>query len=250
MVLTVRALAKNFGSFRAIRDLSFSVGPGEVVGLLGPRGSGKTTVLRLIAGELDGSDGSISVGGVSVARRDRRAFKNFSFVPADGPLPDAMTPYGYLSLRASLRGLLDIRREVVRALQRCDLLRLARRQPIGDLGGELRKRVAVAEALMGKPKLLLLDEAAADLSPSTAKSLFLSIGAMEQRPAVLVSGQTPWELEPLCQRFLLLGGGRLLGDGSIRSLGQLFLKSPWPHAGRRPPSPLESIFLAAMDGNR
>ncbi|MDR2667783.1 MAG: ABC transporter ATP-binding protein, partial [Puniceicoccales bacterium] len=221
-VLIVEKLTRFFGRSMAVEDLSFSVNCGEIVGFLGPNGAGKTTTFRILAGLIDGTSGFASICGIPVARRDRRIFGLFSLMAENNPLPPQPTPFEYLMWRAKLKGVGDGRREVVRVLQACDLLHCAKRCQIRNLSRGFSQRIALADALLGRPRLLLLDEPTAGLDPIQALEVRRMLSTLNDGPTIIFSSHILSEVEAFCQRVLILNRGHLIADGSIQNLQKEF----------------------------
>jgi ABC-2 type transport system ATP-binding protein len=209
--LEVKGLCRDFGSRRAIENLEFSLAAGEILGLVGPSGAGKTVTLRILSGALEGSSGTASICGISVAAGNRKIYELFGAVAENHPLPEQLSPFEYLQLRACLKKVRDRRREVTRALQICGLLRFGKRHRIGQLSRGHRQLVALADAILGRPALILLD----GLEPW---QLRLTLEERAGRPAALVTGRGVAELAGICSKIIFLDRGRIVGDrGKERS---------------------------------
>jgi ABC-2 type transport system ATP-binding protein len=203
--LEVKDLCRGFGSRRAIENLGFSLGHGEILGLVGPSGAGKTVTLRILSGILEGTSGTASICGISVASGNRKIYEHFGSVAENHPLPGHLNPFEYLQLRACLKKVRDGRREATCALQACGLLRYGKRYRIGQLSHGHRQLVALADAILGRPSLLLLD----GLEP---RQLPAVLGELPIRPAVLVSGRNAAEMADFCQKTIFLDRGRVVVD--------------------------------------
>ncbi|MDR2664602.1 MAG: ABC transporter ATP-binding protein [Puniceicoccales bacterium] len=207
-ILEVRGLCRSFGSHRTLRNLTFSINEGEVFGLVGPSGSGKTVTLRILSGSLEGDSGTVSIGGISLAARSRKAHELFGSVAENHPLPGWLTPFEYLRLRVRLKDVRDGRRELSRVLQTYGLLPYGKRYRIGQLSSGHRRLVALADADLAMPPLLLLD----GLEPWQVR---VALEGRPNSPAVLLTGRSAPELEAICQKFIFLdrGSATVCGEG-------------------------------------
>jgi ABC-2 type transport system ATP-binding protein len=206
-VLVVDALAKRYGELEALRDVSFHVGTGELVAVVGSNGAGKTTLLSIIAGIQQPSAGSVSqsTGGVGWAPQDPAVYSKLSVAEN-------------LELFARLEGLADPRAAVARMLDQTGLAARAG-EPVGRLSGGNRQRVNVALGLIGDPPVLALDEPTASLDPSQRERLWEFLSARVARgTTVLFSTHNVSEAQRYASRMLVLADGRLLFDGAPAEL--------------------------------
>lgn len=211
---------------RGIRGATLRVMPGEVVGVVGGNGAGKSTLLGLAAAALVPQEGVVTLALTDLGGRTRRYRsdlgigyrRHVGYLTELAPVYGEMGVAGYLRFRAKLRGerFLRIRRRVGEAMERCGLQAL-RRERIGRLSLGLRRRVALAEALMTLPEVLVLDDPFAGLDASLRASLSEVIREVSSRAHVLISGHDPELLSVCCSRFVLVERGRLSADRLSRA---------------------------------
>ncbi|MCC6995015.1 MAG: ATP-binding cassette domain-containing protein [Deltaproteobacteria bacterium] len=216
-VLTARGLCKRFAGRTAVDGLSLSVAPGEVVGLLGPNGAGKSTTLRMLAGWLRPDAGVVELGGRPVEHVATRAA--LGVLVESSALPAELRVAEYLGLRARLKGVAAA--GVAEAARAAGVEGVLRRL-CGELSRGMRQRVGIAEALLGQPALLLLDEPTAGLDPTQVAEMRKLLGELSQGRAVVLSTHALAEAEALCTRLLVMSGGRLVANATAAELVQRF----------------------------
>ena len=209
--IALESVSKYYGPKQIIHDVSFTVEPGEIVGFLGPNGAGKTTTMRMIAGFTTASSGRIRVAGFDMATHNDQAARRLGYLPEHPPLYDVLEVRGYLSFVGAVKGLAGtrLRGEIDRVLQACRLESVDRRE-IYKLSKGYRQRVGLAQALLGDPDVLLLDEPTAGLDPGQIQETREVIRAFGERHAVLLSTHILPEVTLICQRVAILSQGRLL----------------------------------------
>ncbi len=207
-------LSKQFGSFLAVRDVSFSIPKGQVVAFLGPNGAGKTTTMRLLTGFVAPTHGTARVAGLDVQEDRIGVARHLGYLPENGPLYPDMTPVGLLKFFGSARGLdrptLARRLDVV--VDQCSLGSVAHK-PIGKLSKGYRQRVSMAQALLHDPEVLILDEPTSGLDPNQIRGVRELIKKLGQSKTVLISTHILQEVEPVAARVLFIHDGRLVFDG-------------------------------------
>jgi ABC-2 type transport system ATP-binding protein len=218
-MIEVRRLTKAYGGHVAVRDVSFEVPRGEVVGFLGPNGAGKSTTLRILAGFLGATSGSVRIAGVDVATDPEEARQRIGYMPESCPLHPEMRVREYLTFRAELKGVPRARRkaEVVRVAADAkvdDHLEIL----IGNLSKGYRQRVGLADALLGSPPLLVLDEPTAGLDPNQIKDVRDLVRRLGESHTVFVSTHILPEVEQTCSRAVVIAKGRLVAQGTIDEL--------------------------------
>jgi ABC-2 type transport system ATP-binding protein len=203
-LIEVEGLTRYSNGRQAIVDVSFTVARGQVLGLVGPDGSGKSTILRLLAGLLSPTSGRVTIGGWDVRTRSREARRRVGYLPEGAALYDEMRVESYLRTMCRLRGVAPrLRRaRIDGALERCGLGE-HRREVIGRLPGELRHRVGLAQAIVHDPAALVLDE------PGEDHEL---LGELGRDRAVVLSGRAVSDVGALCGRVLVLEAGRVVAD--------------------------------------
>lgn len=219
-VVVTEHLTKDYGSFRAVHDVSFEVGAGEVLGLLGPNGSGKTTILRILTGYLQPSGGTARIAGFDVVEQSLEARRHIGYVPEDVPLYGNMSVDEFLAFMGRIKGLYGapLREAIDSAVEKLSLQPM-RRRAIRKLSRGYRQRVAIAQALLNKPELLILDEPSNGLDPRQIIELRELIRWLAESHTVLVTSHILGEIERVATRVAVLLQGRLLAVESLDQLG-------------------------------
>jgi ABC-2 type transport system ATP-binding protein len=203
----------------AVRDVSFSVGRGEIVGFLGPNGAGKSTTLRMIVGYLGPSAGRVRVNGFDVVEEPLLARQSIGYMPETAPLYGEMRVLEYLEFRARLKHIQkpEIRAQVEAVAKKAEVTEVLR-SIIGTLSRGFRQRVALADALLGNPPLLILDEPTAGLDPNQIHGVRRLIRELGKDHTVLLSTHILSEVESTCTRAIVIDRGELVAEGSIAHL--------------------------------
>lgn len=222
-MIEVRHLQKRYGDRVAVRDLSFEVARGEVVGFLGPNGAGKSTTLRMLTGFLEPSEGEIRVAGLDARKEPTEVKRRVGYMPEAVPLYLDMRVVEYLRFRAELKGVPrgHIEKGVDRALELANVGDV-RTRIIGQLSKGYRQRVGLADALVADPPLLILDEPTAGLDPNQIRQVRDLVRELSREKTVLLSTHILPEVEAICGRVLILDKGRLVSTGrpeDLRSAG-------------------------------
>ncbi|CAI8296365.1 MAG: Ribosome-associated ATPase [Opitutia bacterium UBA7350] len=223
--IRVKNLSRRFGSAWAIKNISFTVARGEIVGFLGPNGAGKSTTMRILSGILSAQSGSAWVGGISVASNPHEVKRRIGYMPENNPLPNDMRVVEYLRFRARLKELPSkkIRDAVENAMETCDLARTARRKIIGTLSKGFRQRVGIADALLGEPEVVIMDEPTIGLDPHQIHSIRELINSLRGRMTVILSSHILPEIERSCDRVVIINRGRVVASGTHKALCEEFM---------------------------
>ena len=218
-MISVKGLTKSYGGTDAVRDLSFSVDRGEVVGFLGPNGAGKSTTMKILCGYLPADAGEVSIAGFDVFSQSLKARSRIGYLPENVPLYPEMRVVEYLSYRAALKGVRSrrIAEKVEDALQVCNLGHV-QRQIIGTLSKGYRQRVGLADALVNEPDILILDEPTIGLDPGQIREVRSLIKGLATRHTILLSSHILSEVEMTCSRVLILNKGRIVATGTPSEL--------------------------------
>ena len=218
-MIETHKLSKYFGERAAIRDLTFSIASGEVVGLLGLNGAGKTTTLRVLSCLLLPTAGTVRVDGIDVTEDAYAIRRRIGFLPDLPPLYPEMTVGAYLGFAARLRQVPA--REVTARVAEAETktaLRDMHREIIGELSHGYRQRVGLAQALVHKPALLILDEPAAGLDPAQIVEMRGLLRGLRGEHTVIISSHFLTEISQTCDRLLVIHDGELVGQGSEAEL--------------------------------
>ena len=212
-MIKVEHLVKKFGLRTAVDDVSFEVEKGTVLGFLGPNGAGKTTTIRMIAGYLPPTSGTVAVNGIDVGADPAAAQKQMGYMPENTPLYDEMTVAGFLSFLAELRGFSGKERDrrVDAIVEKC-MLGSVRHQTIDTLSKGYRRRTSLAQTLLHDPAVLLLDEPTEGLDPNQKQVVRDMIGEMAKDKIIMLSTHVLEEVEALCSRVMIISEGRLKAD--------------------------------------
>ena len=215
VMIEVDKLSKYFGERAAIRDLSFSIAKGEVVGFLGLNGAGKTTTLRILGCLLLPTSGTVRVDGLEVTQNPYEIRRRIGFLPDVPPLYPEMTVGAYLAFAARLRQV-PARETAARIAEAEEktALREVHGQVIAELSHGYRQRVGLAQAIVHKPALLILDEPSAGLDPAQIVEMRNLLHGLRGEHTVLISSHFLTEISQTCDRLLVIHNGELVGQGS------------------------------------
>jgi gliding motility-associated transport system ATP-binding protein len=218
-VIALESVSKRFGTKTIVRDLTFTVGKGEIVGFLGPNGAGKTTTMRMIAGFTTASSGRVMVAGYDMATQNEQAARKIGYLPEHPPLYDTLDVSQYLRFVAQVKGVprSQTASELDRVAAACRLEAVVDRE-IYKLSKGYRQRLGLAQALLGKPEVLLLDEPTAGLDPGQIQETREVIRSFGEEHAVLLSTHILPEVTLICQRVAIISEGRLLAIDSPSGL--------------------------------
>jgi len=215
-MIEAKNLVRRYGDFRAVDDVSFRIEPGEVVGLLGHNGAGKTTIMKMLTGFLEPSAGSVIVDGVDVFADPSAVQAQMGYLPENSPLYPELSVVDYLAYAAGLRGL-DPQKCVPQAIAATQLQEKAL-DPIRTLSRGFKQRVGVAQAILHKPKFLVLDEPSNGLDPTQTQHMRDLIRTLSQSATVILSTHIMQEVNAVCDRVLILRTGKLAVDERLREL--------------------------------
>lgn len=243
-MIEVERLTKVYGHHPAVRDVSFRVGRGEILGFLGPNGAGKSTTMRILAGYTPATSGRAAVAGYDVVTESFEARSRLGYLPESAPAYGAMRVRPFLGFMAGIKGIArgEQRAAVDRAMEECGLSEVAGR-PIGNLSKGFRQRVGLAQAVLGDPDVLILDEPTVGLDPRQIAGIRELIRGMAGRRTVLLSTHILPEVSMICQRVVVIDRGRVVASGTPQRLEtdgsaeeppiQVTLRGPATGAGER-----------------
>ncbi|HSP99844.1 MAG TPA: ABC transporter ATP-binding protein [Candidatus Dormibacteraeota bacterium] len=225
-MISAERLTKRFGAFTAIEDVSFEVARGEIVGFLGPNGAGKSTTMRILAGVFPPSHGQVRIDGHDMVRDALRARALVGYFPERVSVYVDMTVQHYLRYVGEMKGLRrrDARRAAGIALASCSLEPVADRL-IGTLSKGFRQRVGIAQALVGAPRVLILDEPTAGLDPEQVADMRALIRDLRAERTVILSTHILPEVEAICDRVIIIHRGRVLALDTPANLNRRVRRS-------------------------
>lgn len=233
-ILAVHNLQKTYDKLEAVRGISFSIEPGEIVGLLGPNGSGKTTTINMVLGLLEPSGGEVKIFEKNFREHREEILRRINFAAVYAHLPGHLPVGRNLYIFALLYGVARPHKKIAELLEEFDLAPFADTRA-GFLSSGEQTRLALAKAFLNEPALLLLDEPTASLDPSTSKMIRDKIKgyAKERKAAVLWTSHDMHEVEEVCRRVLFISRGAILLEGDPRALPAKYGKKN-----------LEELFIA------
>ncbi len=215
-MIEAEGLTRRYGDFCAVSDVSFAIEQGEIVGLLGHNGAGKTTIMKMLTGYLEPSSGSVRVDGVAVEQQPLEVQKRLGYLPENLPLYPELSVVDYLSYTAELRGV-QPRTAVANAIAATELEEKAL-APIATLSRGFKQRVGVAQAILHTPRFLILDEPTNGLDPSQTQHMRELIQKLATTATVILSTHIMQEVDAICDRAIILRGGELVLDERLADL--------------------------------
>jgi ABC-2 type transport system ATP-binding protein len=219
-MIEVSHVSRNFGTFRAVNDVSFSIPKGQIVGLLGPNGAGKTTTMRMITGFLAPSDGKIFIDGIDISENPVKCKEKIGYMPESAPLYGDMIVEDYLKYIANLHGE-NPDEKVPLLCEECGLKEVMSKN-ISELSRGNKQRVSLAHALMHNPEILILDEPTSGLDPNQVEDVRNIIREIGKTRTVIVSTHILSEVETICSRVIIISGGKVVADSPTDELKERF----------------------------
>lgn len=247
--IEVDHLTKTYGPSRGIQDISFHINKGEIMGFLGPNGSGKTTTMRILTCFFPPTSGTARICGHDILQDPFAVRRSIGYLPESVPLYHDMTVTGYLNFFAEIKGVPRRARAagVGEAIERCGLETHARRM-IGMLSKGYRQRVGIAQALLGNPEVLILDEPTVGLDPRQIADIRSLIKGLGGRQTVILSTHILPEVSMTCDRVIIIYEGRLLALDTPANLVQRIQKIPRLYLEADGPAVDIAAALARIDG--
>ena len=217
-MIKVEHLTKSYGSHLALRDVSFSVAEGEILGFLGPNGAGKSTTMNILTGYLSATSGTVTVNGFDVLKSPHGATASIGYLPEQPPLYMDMTVHEYLDFMYDLK-----KCKLPRAKHLAEIAQVVKIQDvfgrlIKNLSKGYRQRVGLAQALIGNPPVLILDEPTVGLDPNQIIEIRSLIRNLGKYHTVILSSHILPEVEAVCDRLIIINSGRIVADGTAAEL--------------------------------
>lgn len=218
-MLKADSLVRSYGDFKAVDNVSFTIESGQIVGLLGHNGAGKTTIMKMLTGYLEPDSGSVSLDDKPIEDDLNQFQAGLGYLPESLPVYQDMLVLDYLDYCAELKGITgdDKLSEVKRVIHETGIQEKLE-SPISELSRGFKQRVGVAQAILGKPKLLILDEPTNGLDPSQTEQMRKLILDISKKATVILSTHVMQEVDAICDRVLILKSGRLAVDANLEEL--------------------------------
>jgi ABC-2 type transport system ATP-binding protein len=225
IMIEAAGLAKYYGPFVAIKDISFSIPEGQIVSFLGPNGAGKSTTMKILAGYLAASEGTARIAGFDMTTGRLEGARHLGYLPENGPLYNDMTPLDLLRFFGEARQLEPgrLKDRIAAVVSQCALDGVIEK-PIGKLSRGYRQRVGLAQALLHDPAVLIMDEPTAGLDPNQIRDFRENIRVLGRTKTILISTHILQEVEAVADRVIVVNDGRLVMDGQpslLRESGTL-----------------------------
>ncbi len=217
-MIEVRNLSKRYGDKRAVNDISFSVGKGEILGFLGPNGAGKSTTMNMLTGYISSTSGTILINGVDILEDPIGAKANIGYLPEIPPLYVDMTVDSYLNFMYDLKKCKLARKSHLKEI--CDLCKIShvRERLIRNLSKGYKQRVGLAQALINNPPVLILDEPTVGLDPSQIIEIRSLIKKLGKNHTVILSSHILPEIQAVCDRIIIINKGVVAADGTATEI--------------------------------
>ena len=217
--IKIKSLSKSFGPIDAVRNISFNVDYGEVLGFLGPNGAGKSTTMKMITGFLGPTSGTVEVNGHDVLEDPLSVKRSIGYLPEGAPAYGEMTVRSFLNFIADIRELSSsVRKERLDEVIETINIKTVIDQSIETLSKGYKRRVGLAQAILHDPDILIMDEPTDGLDPNQKHEVRNLIKKMAKKKAIIISTHILEEVDAVCSRAIIISSGKLLFDGTPEQL--------------------------------
>ena len=216
-MIRLQNLTKDYGSLRAVDQISFEINEGEILGFLGPNGAGKTTTLKMITCYLSPTSGDIEVEDMNIHEEQIEIKKLIGYLPEHNPLYIDMTVYEYLRFIADIRDITNFKARMKEVIEQCGLNGVVNK-PINTLSKGYKQRVGFAQAILHDPKILILDEPTSGLDPNQIVEIRNLIKELGKEKTLVISSHILQEVQAVCDRIIIINKGKIVADGSTEEL--------------------------------
>ena len=219
-MIEVKNLSKRYGVHLAVKDASFSISKGEIVGFLGPNGAGKSTIMNILTGYISLTSGSAEIGGYDIVDNPEQAKKHIGYLPEHPPLYMDMTVREYLNFIYDLKKVKFPKKPHIDEICKLVSIDNVEKRLIKNLSKGYRQRVGIAQALVGNPDVLILDEPTVGLDPKQIIQIRKLIEALGKHHTVIVSSHILSEIQAVCKRIIIINNGEIIADDIADNLAR------------------------------
>ena len=220
-MIEVKNVTKKYGSFTAVKDISFTINDGEVVGFLGPNGAGKSTTMNIITGYIEQTEGNVIVNGYDTIKKAKRAKKEIGYMPEGVPLYTDLTVKEFVTYMAELRKTdRRTKKENVQKVLKETGLDTMQNKLIKNLSRGQKQRVSLAGTLVGDPKILILDEPTVGLDPKQITEIRSLIKDLGKKHTVILSSHILSEVSQICDKVIIINKGKIVAIDTPENLEQ------------------------------
>ncbi len=219
-MIEVKGLSKSYGTNKAVKDVSFSISKGEVVGFLGPNGAGKSTIMNILTGYLSLSGGTVSIDGFDILENPENAKKRIGYLPEIPPLYPDMTVKEYLKFVYELKKVKLAKTAHMDEVMSLVGVDTVAQRLIKNLSKGYRQRVGLAAALIGNPDVIILDEPTVGLDPKQIIEIRNLISRLGENHTIILSSHILSEIQAVCERVIIINKGEIVADDSLSNLAE------------------------------
>ncbi len=218
-MIIAKNVTKYFGGVQALKNVSFEINKGEIVGFLGQNGAGKTTIMRILTSYLPATSGKVIIAGQEVSKNSLAIRKKIGYLPETPPLYSNMTVRDYLKFAAQLKSIpaKQQRGQIDKVIESCSL-ESVQRKAIAILSRGYKQRVGIAQAIINDPEVLILDEPTIGLDPVQIIQVRNLIKSLEHKRTVILSTHILSEIQQIAQRVLIIKSGEIIVDETLENL--------------------------------
>lgn len=218
-MITVKNVCKKYGSFVAVDNISFEINDGEIIGLLGPNGAGKSTTMNMLTGFIEPTSGEILINGVNISKKSKKAKSNIGYMPENVPLYKDLTVKEFINYMAELKYVKGKdKKNMVSDIMAKTNLTDVQNKLIKNLSRGYKQRVSMAGALVGSPKILILDEPTVGLDPKQITEIRNLIKSLAKDHTIIISSHILSEISQMCKKVIILNKGKLIAIDTPENL--------------------------------
>ncbi len=225
-MIEVKNVTKKYGNFTAVDNVNFQIEEGEIVGLLGPNGAGKSTTMNMITGFIEPTEGEILVDNCNIQKKSKKAKKQIGYMPEGVPLYNDLTVIEFIQYMAGLKGVpkKERKQELERVIRETNLYEVQNKL-IKNISRGYKQRVSMAGALVGNPKVLILDEPTVGLDPKQITEIRNLIKSLGKKHTIILSSHILSEVSQICEKVIIIDKGKIVAIDTPRKLEEKTIKN-------------------------